>query len=373
MAGRIAALMQFHLRSPRHVGAESIPTQDEAADLYRALDADEVRELAGLAVGPPSLADPSESLEILRCLACLRPGSLDGLHEALIDRGIFYPPVIWHGAGPEVAARIIGLIPGQAADRILLNHRLLALAWIGDGVVQEAFRQWRDNPPGWAATLHVPPHRHAEQAGWELTAEGTRRDLFRRRCHPLVGPLDPTAAAGIAGIVADHEGTCGWCGRAMTTLLDLDLASPALSFLGLDGRRLRIATCDMCSCYVPVFTHVDPDGRSTWHERGPEPNFLPRDVHLCPRMPQGRLVFGGTARPWLEAANWLVPGVRFSQIGGHPTWIQDAEYPRCPGCGRTMPFVAQVSNEDLDEGSEGIYYTFACPGCGVAATGYQQS
>ena len=38
-----------------------------------------------------------------------------------------------------------------------------------------------------------------------------------------------------------------------------------------------------------------------------------------------------------------------------------------------MSFVAQVSNEDLDEHAEGIYYMFVCRGCGVAATNYQQS
>lgn len=373
MTERIAALMRFHRGATRQAGAEPIPNQDEAADLYRALDAHEVRELAGLAIAALDSGDRSGSREILRCLACLRPGSLDGLHESLIDRGIFYPPVIWHGAGSEIAAQIIDLMPRRAADRLSLNHMLLASAWIGDGLVQDAFRRWQDDPPGWAATLHVPPYRYAEEAGWELTTEGTRRHLFRRPCHPLVVPNDSTAVAGIASIIADHEGACGWCRRPLTTLLDLDLASLALAFLGLRGRRLRIATCDVCSCFAPVFTHVDPDGGSTWHDGSPTPDFLPRDAPLSPRMPQGRLVFGSTSRPWLEAANWLVPGVRFSQIGGHPTWVQDARYPRCPECGQTMPFVAQVSNEDIEEYGEGIYYAFACLGCGVAAVGYQQS
>lgn len=373
MSERVAALMRFHGRTPRQASAEPVPNQDEAADLYRALDSHEARRLAEFAIGSPALGARAPHPEILLSLACLRPGSLDGLHGTLIDRGIFYPPVIWHGAGPEIAAKIIDLIPGRAADRLSLNHMLLASAWIGDGVVQDGFSRWREDPPGWAATLYVPPHRYAEEAGWELTIEDTRRDLFRRRCHPLVEPTDPTAVAGIAAIVADHEGECGRCGRALTTLLDLDLASPPLSFIGLGGRRLRIATCDVCSCFAPVFTHVDSDGGSTWHDGSPVPNFLPREAHRWPRMPQGRLVFGGMDRPWLEAANWLVPGVRFSQFGGHPTWVQDAEYPRCPECGQTMPFVVQVSNEDIDEGSEGIYYAFACLGCGVAAVGYQQS
>ena len=58
-----------------------------------------------------------------------------------------------------------------------------------------------------------PPHRYAEQAGWELTGEGTRRDLFARWCHPLVGrmtgrlmPESPGSSAGTRGHAAGAGG-----------------------------------------------------------------------------------------------------------------------------------------------------------------------
>lgn len=86
------------------------------------------------------------------------------------------------------------------------------------------------------------------------------------------------------------------------------------------------------------------------------------------------LVLSGESRHYLETANWsTLPGVAFSQIGGFPTWVQDAEYPGCPDCSETMPFVGQISNEDFLEFAEGIYYAFHCPKCNVSATGYQQS
>jgi hypothetical protein len=372
---RVAALKRFHDTMSFGSRDERICRQDEAAGLYRALGPDEARELATFAIGEP--APDGERYrwheEILLCLACLRPGSLDGLHGDLLDQGIIHPPVMWYGAGPGVASRIVGMLPGRAADLRGLDHLLLALAWIGDEAVRDAFRRWRDDPPRWADALRLPPHRYAEQAGWELTGEGTRRDLFSRRCHPLVGPEDPAADAGIARIVAEHEEACRWCGRALTTLIDLDLTSAGLSPLGLGGRRLRIASCEVCSRYGTVFTAVGPVGESSWHKANRRPDFLPRNAADWPPMAQGRLVFGKEPGPWLEAADWAVPGVRLSQVGGHPTWVQDAAYPRCPGCGRAMPFVAQISDDDLDEDSEGIYHLFACRGCGVAATNYQQS
>ncbi len=159
----------------------------------------------------------------------------------------------------------------------------------------------------------------------------------------------------------------------MTTLLDLDLSSSEMGFLGLTGRRLRIATCPVCTCYGKLLTKVDLDGGSTWHAANRKPDYLPDPSAECPPLPTGGLVLGGEPRHWLESADWLVGGVRFSQIGGLPTWIQEASYPDCPECGRAMPFIAQLSNEDIEEYGEGIYYMFACTGCGVAATCYQQS
>ena len=314
---------------------------------------------------PNKSGDPEE---VLRNLTCLRPGTLDEFHPTLVSLRIFNPPVIYQGGSADVGARILDELPGENPD-----HLLLALAWIGGDGVQDAFRGWREDPPGWATELHIPPHRYAEQAGWEPTGDGTRRDLFVRTCHPLVQPGDRVRDASIARVVADHEGTCRWCGRRMTTMIDLNLASPALSYLRLGGRRLRIATCDVCTCYGTVFTDIDLDGASSWHEGNRKPGFLPDGTADWPRMRPGSLGFGDEPRPWLEAADWLVPGVRFSQVGGYPTWVQDAEYPHCPRCDWAMPFVAQISNGDWDEYAKGIYHMFVCRDCGVAATSYQQS
>lgn len=368
MSDRVTAIRQFHETRSFGTGENLRRQQERTATLYRSLEPDEARALARLAIDRFEPGKVGITAEILRNLACLRPGSLDEFHGTLADRRIFYPGVIYHGASPEVAARIVGMLPGDDT-----NHMLVALAWVGDGVVREAFGAWRSDPPDWAARLHVPPHRYAEEAGWELTPEGDRRDLFVRECHPLVPPGDEGADADVARVVDDHEEACRWCGRKMTTLLDLDIASSKLAFLGLRGRRLRIATCDVCACYGTVLTRIDLDGGSSWHPSNRRPGYLPEKTDDWGRLPRRCLAFGKASRPWVESADWLVPGVRFSQVGGHPTWIQDAEYPRCPECDRSMPFVAQLSNEDCEEFAEGIYSMFACPECGVAATGYQQS
>jgi transposase len=58
---------------------------------------------------------------------------------------------------------------------------LFALAWIADDLVRDQFRAWREYPPPWRSHLYVAPHEYAHEAGWELTMEGGRRELYRQR------------------------------------------------------------------------------------------------------------------------------------------------------------------------------------------------
>lgn len=72
-----------------------------------------------------------------------------------------------------------------------------------------------------------------------------------------------------------------------------------------------------------------------------------------------------------DNAYWMLEAPA-SKIGGHPTWIQDAEYPECPCCSMTMKFIAQMDMEQAED-SEGIYYAFLCEACLKVAVNYQQS
>jgi hypothetical protein len=62
-----------------------------------------------------------------------------------------------------------------------------------------------------------------------------------------------------------------------------------------------------------------------------------------------------------------------SQLFGHPTWVQNPEYPQCPRCEELMRFVGQVDTFSELPLWEGMIYAFVDPACGVAATCYQQT
>ena len=125
---------------------------------------------------------------------------------------------------------------------------------------------------------------------------------------------------------------------AGTNLFELDGTSATLAFLGC---RQQIA--------VPI-----------------------ADTNLVGDLPRRSLVLADAPRsPWHAAMDSLP--TQYSQIGGHPTWIQDAEYPTCGNCSKTMPFIGQISCEDVEPNREGIFYAFLCADCAMTTSIYQQT
>lgn len=74
----------------------------------------------------------------------------------------------------------------------------------------------------------------------------------------------------------------------------------------------------------------------------------------------------------MHAAHQYLP-TQFSQLGGHPTWVQSATYPKCLECSQTMKFLAQVDHQDIEKPAAGTYFAFVCRECVTTATVYQQT
>lgn len=366
MTDPVESLLAFH--GTRSFGSrENMQArQQEARATYKALAPGEQAALVN-AVLAGTHSEKLDLDEVLCCLACFQPGSLAPFHAELVRRRFLYPGVIYHGAEDDIAARLLALVE----EKEHRNHALVALAWVGNETVQRTFVRWREQPPQWASSLHVPPDRYAHEAGWELTPEGTRRNLYHETAFPLVCPPEGSNHVGRVQTGTPGAAACPWCGRRLTVLLGFEDVGAVLP--GQGSGPLQVLTCDVCASYGTVFARRDPTGYWVWHEANAKPPYLPPDSSNWELFPDSPLVLSGESRHFLEAANWsMLPGVDFSQLGGLPTWVQDAEYPACPDCSRTMPFLGQISNEDFME-AEGIYYTFHCVPCGVTATTYQQT
>jgi hypothetical protein len=363
----------------------------QAAALYRDLAPREGQELATgaaeLLAGHTAL-DRELAERMLLFLACLVPDALHGLHERLARQGVLHPGELFRDAGADTRDLLLAQLP-EAGEAV--PFLLTALAWIGDAVVRIRFRDWSTAPPPWAAELAVPPELHALDAAWHLQTDAssghmTRRDLYSEECWSLVPPGAPgedpaeSGAQGPVRVVLPHGEDCPWCGGPLVTLFDFDLTDPRMSFIGIAGSRLRIATCPRCLPYAaPILTEVDGEGGSAWSPANQEPTFRGDDIEGLEELdalPAGGLVLGERQRTPLAARPFAHAGA--SQLGGIPAWLQEAEFPLCPECLRPMPFLAELQLADLGttanaaDVADGMFYAFLCAADRRAATLFQQ-
>ena len=281
--------------------------------------------------------------------------------------GTPWPAVMFRGAPALVRDSLIQYLE-DSPDTALLQQVLCSLAWIGDSVVQQKLASWEQSPPAWRQRLHVTPSDYAQEAGWELRGQ-VRRDLTYPTCLGVhTGESDGALRAFQSG-----PADCPWCGRRLVHLLELDLRNRRLEFLPFFGPRLAVLSCDSCTLFAEnVFAKVGADGEARWHSQNVRPDSLARDPADWPTSPWQSAALSLSLRMPMQAVESDRLGGSVSQIGGLPKWVQDAHYPKCPDCGQSMHFLAQLDNGDFPS-HEGIHYVFLCADCRVTATNYQQS
>jgi hypothetical protein len=302
------------------------PPPRKPAVLYAELDSGQIAALVRHAHSLLKKGDTHRAQDIAACLVAFVGADISSLLQELIRSEEMRPEFVFHRAAPKIRNLLTQHLARVAGhDRLLTDKLLSALAWVGDERVVELFAGWRAQPPSWASDLHIPPHQYSREAGWELSPDGLRRNLYHEICYPLIRD---DAATTDSSVIALTD----------TNLLEIDGTSDALAFLG---------------CRQQIVVPID-------------------DTNLVGDLPRRSLVRASATRsPWHAAIDSLP--TQYSQIGGHPTWVQDSEYPACGTCAKTMPFVGQISCEDLEPNREGIFYAFLCPDCATTASTYQQT
>jgi hypothetical protein len=286
--------------------------------------------------------DPTE----LETLGKERPSALTPFHLRLADSEFRWIADLYRAMSEETAAELVRRLDVDDDPDGLLHMLAAGATATAAGV----FRHLAD--PRQTRLSHA--------GGWELTGSGA----VRRLTSEVVVALTPAGEPVSGG----RLGECGWCGFPMWRLLDVPRASLPDLF-GPDPVQMVIATCTLCGSYATIFTSA---GQFVAFEERPAAIPGKWEPHELDGLPDAPPVGLGAARPSPFAGNaWEAGG---STLGGSPQWIQEPEYPSCPRCSRTMPFVGMITGGDLwaDYG-EGCFYLFHDPGCGLSAVVYQQS
>jgi hypothetical protein len=339
-------------------------------EMYKILSKDDVDRLKNYAMELYK-NDNDKWEQVLLHLVCFNGTDIDDCLKVLIDDCKIYEPSLFKNASDDIAELLIEKLKCKD-DRVSINHILISLAMIGNDRVVEVFNEWKKNEPEFSKNLYVKPYEYSVEGGWKLDSQGKRKNLYYKKSYGIkegIAPKDNPVK-----FFEKQNKKCEWCGRKLTSLFTIDLHNKDMQFLGLTGDKISISTCDNCTCYGYIYTDIDTNGNAAWSKYNFEPEYL--DTHDEDKFEESnydkKIYLDSNVKSEDYAANQFLD-VKFTKIGGMPTWIQDAEYPKCPKCGEEMMFVGQVSREDLEEYGEGTYYGFICKECKIAATGYQQT
>lgn len=354
-----------------------VPYSLSKEQMYISLSDQEADRMLKYAIELLGSNHESEAENILLSLVCYREHNISDVLPELIQHDLFYNSVLFKDASQHIRDQLLDRVTWDEDNR---NHILLALGWIGDPVVIDQFRKWQTQPPIWAEQLNVAPEHYTLDGGWELTPDGERRNLVNHLCY-AIRQTDPHHDEQQGDIKEVHHArfletshsTCPWCKRKLTKLIDVDTNHPALQHLILPMENLQVITCENCGAFSTIYMELDNRGEPVWSRDNQEPDYLSdvEDVDTNTRS-SSRLTLSTKPQSPYYAAVWTMSQLD-SQIGGHPSWVQDAEYPICPCCERRMEFIGQIDYADFDEYSEGIFYMFICLKDRITATLYQQS
>lgn len=358
----------IHTRRPMDPLIVYCAAPKSAEELYAELTIEETARLMELVVEALRNGNEEFAEDIAKSLAILTDYPLDQMLLAWVERENFYPPIIFRGAGPAIRDSIVAYLEAGKPNR---NHALLALVWVGDTKVAEVIQHWEDHPPQWTEGLFVGPAVYAHAAGWE-PSNGKRRDLIFTDCRAVAPAEQEQSPAPSVHLMRETSQPCRWCKHPMVHLIEIDLRDERFAFLGFSGPALPILTCEVCTCYAPfLYAHISLEGVAQWAPENTPPEGMPEPVEDWEPSPWRNVPVTVTPRRAIHAADWTIP-VKTTQIGGHPSWVQDSEYPSCPRCSRTMMFIGQVDQAQFPM-HEGIYYAFLCATCRISATSYQQT
>jgi hypothetical protein len=265
--------------------------------IYTTLNRDEQHRLAKYAESLIGTERNDEAEEIVLCLAAFTDATIENCLRAFVKRSSIWPSLPFCRASSDLRDELIAKVERDEENR---NRILLALAWIGDSIVTELFDRWKKNPPSWRDSLYIPPQDYSLEAGWELTNDGQRRDLYFHNCTKL--QRDRSHSPQRFQVIIDRKDVCPWCSQKRIDLIDFVPSEFGMLDECREINRIQVTCYQVCTAFEVIFGTFDESGNSRWSSLNSHPEYLLDDSENWGRLPQNSLAFVDN-RPPLFAAD----------------------------------------------------------------------
>lgn len=346
-----------------------IPFKGNIEEIYKKLTKEDENHLMDFIIREASRGNIGYLEAIGLELMAYRSYDLLKLHHFMVDNDIYYPPILFRNAHETIVDKLLEQVDEDMENR---NDILVALAWAGGKKVVSRFYAWTKKAPQWEDELYVPPYKYAPYVGWEVKSPLEVKNLYFDQCYPLL-PSKDTIAEGSVQSCTRSNTRCEWCDGNVTNLLEIDLSESTFYFLSIEGKRLKLATCETCIYATDtLYMDFDTNGNTKWSKYNVQKYSIEYDNDF-EKFPSKTLNVSKNTRPAFYSGEGGTLLKSFSQIGGMPTWEQDAVYPTCPSCQETMVFVAQIFGDEVVSSGCGTFYIYICSDCKISATNYQQT
>lgn len=282
---------------------------------------------------------------------------------------MYYPAEIYYNAPADVRDELIKKLLATE-DSLEANRILSCLGMQGDDISLKTLLELDKNPLPWRKELHVDASSYAQCGNWSFNKYGNRIELGFDICYPLVKGKKDEDNAVVVGYV--REDVCPNCGCHMVDILSLDCRDSRLQFLELNG-IVTATCCPNCTCFTEAtFSRFTLDGGSIpicskeLIDDEMENYINEEDLK---KLSENNFVLGKAPVPVFYG----VLSDDVNTIGGFANWVQDWEYTKCPDCGKTMKYLAQVHWDTVMDGYEGTIYIEICSECKIVSMHHQQT
>lgn len=337
----VDVLLIMHRDKPIDPLVRELEFPETAAEVCSKLSNVEMDRLVIELIKRIKKGDEDSACEIATALRRATEFDITKVLDELLKVDVLTPAVLFRNANKKIRDKLFSRID------YLPHEALSALAWIGDEQVINLFHK----------KISDEHRNYTYSAGWELTKNGQRRELCTSISVPFeIIQADSSKSAERA--IIDSQNLCPWCNHNLVVLFNTE----RLADKSPRHSNLHIVTCEFCSGFTNTLFMKEVDKIPRWCDFNKINIDVPQWVKSAPQMPREILCLSNKSRsPYFAVEGQFEKGI--SQIGGHPAWIQLPNYPQCPDCQTTMMFVGQISETDLNNFGDAIYYAFKCADC----------